>query len=107
MNADGELYVIAGDIPPLIPPTPGIGNTTTVPSSGFFTGAGGGLGLATGANMSGGGTRRTPLWQARVRYCQRRHTALRAQPAPGLSGIYNTSTLPLGTPALVSPGQRR
>ncbi|WP_265349288.1 pentapeptide repeat-containing protein, partial [Mycobacterium tuberculosis] len=106
-NADGELYVIAGDIPLInIPTTPGIGNTTTVPSSGFFnTGAGGGSGFGNfGANMSG--------------WWNQAHTALAGAGSgianvgtlhsgvlnlgSGLSGIYNTSTLPLGTPALVS-----
>ncbi|MBC9077819.1 pentapeptide repeat-containing protein, partial [Mycobacterium canettii] len=106
-SADGELYVIPGNIPLInIPPTPGFGNTTSTPSSGFFnSGAGGGSGFGNfGANMSG--------------WWNQAHTALVGAGSgvanvgalssgvlnlgSGMSGIYNTSVLGVGAPAFVS-----
>src|SRR6202007_3002803 len=89
-----------------IPPTPGFGNTTTTPSSGFFnTGAGGGSGFGNfGAGVSG-------FWN-------QAHSAVLGTGSgianfgslnsgalnwgSGVSGLDNTSTLPLGTQAIVS-----
>ncbi|WP_414627766.1 pentapeptide repeat-containing protein, partial [Mycobacterium tuberculosis] len=106
-SADGSVYVLASSIPLInIPPTPGIGNSTITPSSGFFNaGAGGGSGFGNfGAGTSG--------------WWNQAHTALAGAGSgfanvgtlhsgvlnlgSGVSGIYNTSTLGVGTPALVS-----
>ncbi len=89
-----------------IPPTPGFGNTTSVPSSGFFnSGAGGVSGFGNfGAGSSG-------WWnQASSAVLGSGSGFLNAGSlssgvlnlGSGMSGIYNTSTLGVGVSAVVS-----
>ncbi|WP_460688114.1 pentapeptide repeat-containing protein, partial [Mycobacterium bourgelatii] len=106
-NAGGSAYVIPSDIRLIhFPATPGIGNTSTTPSSGFFnSGAGGGSGWGNvGTGMSGWWNQASSalLGTSSGYFNVGALGSGVLNWGSGLSGFYNTSALGVETPALVS-----